>query len=79
MKTTLSGNVNSIAIRKHFGPHTELEILDTVGHGDSRMTLYRAAITGSEVIETNGEPLWEVDDGFTEARALFINADDGSL
>ena len=35
-------------------------------HGDSKMTLYRAR-TGQEVIETNGDPCWDSEDGFSAA------------
>ena len=78
-KTILSGNVSSISIRKHFGQGVELEIVGKVGQGDARMTLYRAVNTGVEAIETNGDSLWETDDGFTEAREQFLGADDHLL
>ena len=67
MKTLMSKNVTSIGIRKHFGANMELEILGTTGSGDSKMTLYRAR-AGQEVIETNGDPCWDCDDGFQAAR-----------
>ncbi len=78
-KTVISGNVNSASIRKHFGQNAELEIVDNCGAGDSRITLYRAVNTGVEVIETNGDSLWETDDGFAEARERFTKADDHHL
>lgn len=78
MNTILSGNVNSVGIRNAFGPHMELEILGTHGAGDSKLTLYRAR-TGTEVIETNGDPIFEGEQGFSEARELFIDADDCNL
>jgi hypothetical protein len=67
MKTILSENLNSAAIRAHFGDNMELEIIGTTGSGDSKLTLLRAR-TGQEVIETNGAPCWETDEGFTEMR-----------
>jgi len=67
MKTIMSKHAASIGIRKHFGPNMELEILGSTGTGDGKMTLYRAR-TGQEVIETNGEPCWDCEDGFQAAR-----------
>ena len=63
MKTVLSKNVTSIGIRKHFGENMELEVLGSSGEGDSKMTLFRAR-TGQEVIDTNGDPIWDIEDGF---------------
>lgn len=73
MKTILSKEINSAGIRAAFGDNMELEILDTTGEGDSKMTLYRTR-TGVEVIETNGDPVFESESGFAELRERFINA-----
>ena len=67
MKTVMSKNVASIGLRKHFGANVELEILGSAGDSDSKMTLYRVR-TGQEVIETNGDPCWDSEDGFQAAR-----------
>ena len=69
----MSKNVASIGIRKHFGTNMELEILGSTGSGDSKMTLYRSS-TGQEVIETNGDPCWDSEAGFAEAREQIIDA-----
>jgi len=74
MKTVMSKNVASIGIRKHFGANRELEILGSTGSGDSKMTLYRAR-TGQEVIETNGDPCWDSEDGFQAARDQIMGAE----
>lgn len=74
----MSRDINSIGIKKQFGPNMELDVLDTIGSGDSKLTLYRAS-TGVEVIETNGDPLWEGEEGFAETRDRFVNADDCNL
>jgi hypothetical protein len=67
MKTVMSKNVNSIGIRKYFGENMQLEILGTTGSGDAKMTLYRGS-NGQEVIDTNGDPCWDFERGFQEAR-----------
>ena len=74
MKTVMSKTVNSIGIRNHFGPNMELEIIGSTGSGDSKMTLYRAR-TGQEVIETNGDPCWDSESGFAEAREQIMGAE----
>ena len=74
MKTVISKNVASIGILKHFGANMELEILGSTGSGDSKMTIYRAR-TGQEVIETNGAPCWESDEGFQAARDQIMGAE----
>ena len=74
MKTVLSQNLSSIGIRKHFGPNMELEILGSTGSGDSKMTLYRAR-TGQEVIENNGDPCWDHEAGFQEAREQIVGGE----
>jgi hypothetical protein len=74
MKTVMSKNVNSISIRKHFGDNMELEVLGSTGSGDSKMTLYSAR-TGQEVIETNGDPCWEGEAGFGDAREQIMRAE----
>ena len=51
----------------HFGANMELEMLGSISSSDSKMTLYRAR-TGQEVIETNGDPCWDSEAGFQEAR-----------
>jgi len=73
MNTVMSRDVTSIAIRKHFGPNMELEIVGSIGSGDHKMTLYLAR-TGSEVIEANGDPCWEGEAGFAEVREKIINS-----
>lgn len=71
MKTIMTKNVNSAGIRTHFGPNMELEILGAIGTGDQRMILYRAR-TGQEVIETNGDPCWDCEDGFQAAKEQIL-------
>ena len=73
-KTVMSKNVASIGIQKHFGSNMELEILGSTGNGDSKMILYRA-MTGQEVIETNGDPCWDSEDGFQAARDQIMGAE----
>jgi hypothetical protein len=70
----MSKNVASIGIQKHFGANMELEILGSTGSGDNKMTLYRAR-TGQEVIETNGDPCWDSEAGFAEAREQIMGAE----
>ena len=74
MKTVMSENIASIGIRKHFGSNMELEILGSTGSGDNKMTLYRSR-TGQEVIETNGDPCWDSEDGFQAARDQIMGAE----
>jgi len=74
MKTVMSKNVASIGISKHFVANMALEILGSTGSGDSKMTLYRAR-TGQEVIETNGDPCWDSEDGFQAAREQIMGAE----
>ena len=67
MKTVMSKNVKNSDIREHFGENMELYILGTTGSFDARMTLYRAD-TGQEVIEINGDLIWDFEPGFQRAR-----------
>ena len=67
MKTVMSRNLGSTGIRKQCGDNMELTILGSVGIDDSKMTLYRTT-SGQEVIETNGDPCWDTEDGFGEIR-----------
>lgn len=63
--------INSIGIRNGFKNESEVEveIVGSVGDGDQKMTLYRSA-NGAEVIGTNGDPCWEGQPGFAEAREM---------
>lgn len=73
MKPIMSRDVNSIGIRNHFGPNTELEVVRSIGQGDDKMTLYRSP-TGQEVIEGNGDPCWDFEPDFFEVRELILGS-----
>ena len=42
--------------------------------GTNKMTLYRSR-TGQEVIETNGDPCWDSEDGFQASRDQIMCAE----
>jgi hypothetical protein len=54
---------NSIAILKEAETRGEQPKLIASGNG---LTLWRFLSDGTEVVETNGEPVWDSDDGFRE-------------
>lgn len=62
----------SLGILRQSELRGELPIrMDCVGEGDHTLTLWRFPGDGTEVIETNGDPLWEADTGFYDLRERF--------
>lgn len=56
---------SSIAINQESEKRNEQPIhIATDGDGDATIILWRYVSDGTEVIETNGEPVWDTDDGF---------------
>jgi len=62
MKTN---KITSIGIRSLSDKVREL---GSVGSGDNKMTLYACGEEGREVIETNGDPVWDHEEGFDIIR-----------
>jgi hypothetical protein len=46
-------------------------LVAVVGSGENTLILWRYT-DRTEVIETNGDPVWNGEDGFSELRELFI-------
>lgn len=67
METIKASEVSSISIRNRWGADAELDVLGSIGEGDNKLTLYRGP-GGIEVIQTNGDPVWDGETGFGEAR-----------
>lgn len=67
MKSILAKESGSIGIRKHFDPNMELTRIGSAGSGDSEITLWQDRM-GHEAIETNGDPVFEGEDGFEELK-----------
>ena len=62
--------ITSIQIRKEANGG-EIEILGSIGEGDNKITLCLLP-DGREVIETCGEPVWDGEIGFAEAREKIL-------
>jgi hypothetical protein len=66
-----TNKITSIGIRKYCGGRG-IKKLGSGGVGDNRMTLYE--VDGREVIETNGDPVWDHEEGFDIIREQIMGA-----
>lgn len=69
--------INSHGILK-LADAAEIKTLGSTGAGDARLTLHRLP-SGMEVIETNGEPVWDHEEGFAALRETIMGGNYGTL